>query len=58
VARRTRWLRDARHEPAAAYPTQTNPFGAPQLFAAPATTSLADPQQSAHITLGMRIGGA
>lgn len=42
-------------EPAAAYPV---PTALPEPFAAPAMTSLADPQQSAYITLGMRIGGA
>ena len=42
-------------EPAAAYPV---PAQLPDPFATPAMTSLADPQQSAYITLGMRIGGA
>lgn len=45
-------------EPAAAYPVPDHPFPDPSPYAAPAMTSVADPQQSAYITLGMRIGGA
>jgi len=43
-------------EPAAAYPVPSHLDAPP--FAAPAASSLTDPQQSAYITLGMRIGGA